>query len=286
MQRKTLLGLLGVLGIWLTAGFALPLVNVLDIFTPTQLMVFRGFLTALMAFIGLRGVIRPVDKRLYLLAIVLPLATLGLFQDIRHWGAGPTIIIITATPLVNLLIGAFLGRRVTLAGIVGLALVLGGVIMAQEVEHFQWTGFAWSVFGTIMNGILYELFARAGNIPALQKCFWTCLGMGVLGLALSFQESWAPIMEPGTAGLVLTFAFIGGFLYWLSNVIAFEKLPTTEASVLAQGETPFVILGAYFLLNENLTLVQGLGVAIALCGAGSLAYWLSKQKDPKQTTSE
>ena len=96
MNRKTLLGLIGVLGIWLTAGLALPFVNVLDMFTPTQLMVFRGFITAGMALIGLRGVVGRVDKYTYLIALTLPFATLGLFEGIRCWGAGPTIIIITA----------------------------------------------------------------------------------------------------------------------------------------------------------------------------------------------
>jgi len=84
MHRKTLLGLFGVLGIWLTAGLALPFVNVLDMFTPEQLMVFRGFLTALMAFIGLRGAIGRVDRYTYLIALTLPFATLGLFKGIRH----------------------------------------------------------------------------------------------------------------------------------------------------------------------------------------------------------
>ena len=276
MHRKPLLGLVGILGIWLTAGFALPFVNVLKMFEPTQLMVFRGFLTAVMAFIGLRGAIGRVDKYTYLIALTLPFATLGLFEGIRHWGAGPTIIVITATPLVNLLIGIFIGRRVSSASLIGLVLMLGGVVMARWGGAFQWVGFAWTAFGVIMNGILYELFARAKAKP-LQKCFWACIGMGLLGLILSSNTSWAPIMEPRTAFSVLGFAFVGGFLYWLANLIAFEHLPTTEASVLAQGETPAVILGAGFLLGEHLTLVQWVGVVVALYGAWYLSRWLSKQ---------
>lgn len=276
MHRRTLLGLFGVLGIWLTAGLALPFVNVLSMFAPTQLMVFRGFLTAIMALIGLRGIIRRADKYTYLIALTLPFATLGLFQGIRHWGAGPTIIIITATPLVNLVIGVFLGRRVSSASIVGLVLVLGGVVMARWGGHFQWAGFAWTLFGTIMNGILYEFFARA-RATSLQKCFWACMGMGTLGLALSVKSSWMPITEPKIALIVVGFAFVGGFLYWLSNLIAFENLPTTEASVLAQGETPAVILGASVLLGERLTFVQWVGVIVALYGAWHLSRWLSRQ---------
>lgn len=276
MHRKTLLGLLGVLGIWLTAGLALPFVNVLNMFTPTQLMVFRGFLTAAMALIGLRGVIGRVDKYTYLIALTLPFATLGLFEGIRHWGAGPTIIIITATPLVNLVIGAFLGRRISPASIIGLVMVLGGVVMARWNGNFQWAGFAWSLFGTIMNGILYEFFARAKS-NALQKCFYASMGMGTLGLILSAGTSWSAIAEPKLILFVLGFAFVGGFLYWISNLMAFENLPTTEASVLAQGETPAVIIGASIMLGEHLTFVQWIGVGITLCGAWYLSRWLAKQ---------
>lgn len=77
MKSKTFIGLLGVLGIWLTAGLALPFVNVLKAFTPEQLMVFRGFMTAAMAFIGLRGIVGKVDKFTWLIALTLPFATLG-----------------------------------------------------------------------------------------------------------------------------------------------------------------------------------------------------------------
>jgi len=276
MKNKTLLGLLGVLGIWLTAGLALPFVNVLNMFTPPQLMVFRGFLTATMAFIGLRGVIGRVDKYTCLIALTLPFATLGLFEGIRHWGAGPTIIIITATPIVNLIIGAFLGRRISLASIFGLALVFVGVSIARWGGHFQWAGFAWTLFGTIMNGILYEFFARAKSAP-LQICFWGSIGMGSLGLILSVNTSWAPIANLNIALLVLGFAFIGGLLYWVANLTAFNNLPTTEASVLAQGETPAVILGASIFLGESLTIWQWFGVAIALYGAWYLSRWLTKQ---------
>ncbi|MDR0860129.1 MAG: DMT family transporter [Candidatus Peribacteria bacterium] len=245
-------------------------------FSPTQLMVFRGFLTAIIALIGLRGNVGRVDKYTIGIAVILPLATLGLFEGIRNWGAGPTIIIITATPLVNVIIGAFTGRKISLASIIGLVLILGGVILARWGGNFNWTGFAWSLFGTLMNGILYECFARAKAKP-LQKCFYSSMGMGIVGTLLSIGSSWSAISEPKVALVILGFAFIGGFLYWIANLVAFENLPTTEASILAQGETPAVILGATLLLGERLSLVQWTGVVIALYGAWHLSKWLSKQ---------
>ncbi|OIO49491.1 MAG: hypothetical protein AUJ34_01080 [Parcubacteria group bacterium CG1_02_41_12] len=276
MNRKTLLGLIGILGIWITAGLALPFVNILTMFTSPQLMVFRGFMTVIMSFIILRGNIGRVDKYTYLIALTLPFVTLGLFQGIRHWGAGPTIIIVTATPLVNLIIGAFLGRHVSSASIIGLVMVISGVIIARWGGNFQWIGFMWSLFGTVMNGILYEFFARAKS-TSMQKCFWAHIGMGTLGIILSSGVSWAPIAEPKIVLLILGFTFVGGLLYWIANLLAFENLPTTEASVLAQGETPAVILGSAILLNEHLTTIQWIGVLIALYGAWYLSRWLSKK---------
>jgi len=276
VHRKTLLGLVGILGIWLTAGLALPFVNILKMFTPMQLMVFRGFLTAAIALIGLKGMIGRVDRYTYLIAVILPFATLGLFQGIRHWGAGPTIIVITATPLVNFVIGIFLGRRISPVSIIGLILVFGGVLIARWGGHFEWAGFLWTLFGTIMNGILYEFFSRAKS-TSLQKCFYGSIGMGTLGLITSIGASWSAIAEPGIMLFVFGFAFIGGFLYWLANMAAFENLPTTEASILAQGETPAVILGANFLLGEHLAFVQWAGVGIALFGAWYLSRWLVRK---------
>lgn len=278
MKSRTFGGFLGVLGIWLTAGLALPFVNVLKAFTPEQLMVFRGFMTAAMALIGLRGIIGRVDKFTWLIALTLPFATLGLFQGIRHWGAGPTIVIITTTPLVNLAISFILGRKVSGASIIGLVLVLGGVLIARRGGHFQWEGFAWTVFGTVMNGILYEFFARA-KANSLQKCFYACMSMGILGLVLSVNTPWTGIMEPKLAIMLVGFAFVGGFLYWIANLLAFKNLPTTEASVLAQGETPAVIIGAYFMLGEQLAFTQWAGVCISLFGAWYLSRWLAKEPE-------
>lgn len=274
-QKNTFVGLLGILGIWLTAGLALPFVNVLKMFTPEQLMVFRGGITAVLALICLRGAVGHTDKYTYLMAITVPFATLGLFQGIRHWGVGPTIIVITATPLVNFVISLFLGRRLSWAVITGLVFLLVGVILARWDGYFDWEGLSWSVFGTIANGVFYEFLGRS-KTTALKKCFWGSLSMATLGLIVSFGSSWKMAANPQLLAILIGFAFVGGFIYWLANLLAFEHLPTTEASVLAQGEAPAVVLGANLMLGERLTVIQWLGVIIALYGAWHLSRWLAQ----------
>lgn len=276
MQTSKTKGFIGVIGIWVTAGIALPLINILDNFSPPQLMVFRGFITAFLAFMLLKGSIGKVDTHTKLMVIVLPLATLGLFQGIRYLGAGPTIIIITATPVVNFLIGYFSKRTIRQASVVALVFILFGVTMAQWGGTLNLRGFLWAIFAMVMNGILYELFARAKS-DAFQKCFYTSGGMGVVGLLISFQTPWPNVInEPALLFWIFAFAFIGGFLYWIANLWTFDNLPTNEASILAQGETPAVIIGAYFILGEQLTILQWIGVIVALCAAYALSQTLNK----------
>ena len=101
------------------------------------------------------------------------------------------------------------------------------------------------------------------------------MGMGTLGLVFSFRTPLLSIMSPKLVVMLLAFAFVGGFLYWIANLLAFQNLPTAEASVLAQGETLAVIIGAYFILGESLTYVQSLGVGVSLFGAWYLSRWLA-----------
>lgn len=261
---------------WLTAGIALPLVNVLNMFSPEQLLAARGFLTALLAFVLARGKVINVDKWTWYIALCIPFASLGLFKGVREWGASPTIIIVTATPLINFLITLVGGKKVPKPAIIGLVLMLGGVVVARWGGSFHAVGFAWSVFGTICNGLLYEFFARSKSTP-FQRCFWACIGIGVIGLVGSYNSNWSQVVQsPQLQLMLLGFAFVGGFLYWIANLIAFENLPKDSASVLAQGETPAVILIAGLLLGEGLTFVQWLGVLVALYGAWYLSRWLAK----------
>ena len=48
----------------------------------------------------------------------------ALFEGIRAWGAGPTIVIITATPLVNLALSPFFGRKISAASAIAFVLLL------------------------------------------------------------------------------------------------------------------------------------------------------------------
>ena len=258
-------GLIAAFFISVTAGVSLPMVNVLKMFTPAELLVVRGILTALIALIVTRGNVRITDRSTVGVALTMPLAALGLYEGSRAWGTIPTIILITATPVVNFLISVCAGKKVYLSTVAGLAAVIGGVIVAGWHTRFSAAGLGWSLFGAFFNGIMYEFLPRAKAEP-YQRCFWACLGIGVVGMLFSLHASWTGLSQPLPLALLVLFAFVGGFLYWMSNVIAFDELPKDEASVLAQGETIAVIIGAILMAHEHLTALQLIGIIVAIGG--------------------
>lgn len=294
MERKPAVGLLGIVGIWITAGLALPFVNVLRELSAPQLMAARGLVTAALAYALLRGVVWEPDRATLGMAASFALACLGLYMGIRAWGASPTIVIVTATPLVNFAVATWRGRTVSGAAIASLLLTLAGVLIAlrpwdaqllRSGEHLR-AGLAWSVFGALLNGAFYEFLARARSTPRLERCFWQAVAVLVVGVVGSASASWQPALQDGRLlAWLVGFAFVGGFLYFLANIEAFDHLPTDVASVLAQGETPAVILMASLLLGERLSASQWVGVLLALSGAWYLSHWLTAAPQPQSATT-
>jgi drug/metabolite transporter (DMT)-like permease len=284
-------GLVWVVVMFVAAGLALPFVNIHKQFTPEQLMVFRGFIAAACLYAWAKipllwgkkeDRIGEIDKYAYLIFALLPFATLGLFQGIRYWGAGPTIVVVAATPLVNLVYSVFTGRRISFLSVVGFILMLFGVWVTCKGGNFNWQGFGWSVFGTLVNGVLMELFARS-KTTAVGKSLFGCLGMGFLGLVLSClpYAPALPTLELVTNARILVqlvlFAIVGGWLYWIASVKAMENLPPVEGSALLQLEALSVIIGAIFLLDEPVGPTKWFGAFVVLAGAVVITLALSQK---------
>ena len=84
--QKKWLGLIGIGGIWITAGLALPLVNILHDWQPEELMVVRGFITMILTLACLRRLPAKPTKQVLLMGVCFALACLGLYKGIRTWG--------------------------------------------------------------------------------------------------------------------------------------------------------------------------------------------------------
>lgn len=279
----TTAGVLAALGISITAAIALPLVNIFKELTTPELMIVRGGVTAAIVLpLFWRHIAKP-SKHIVLFSLLFAVATLALYAGIRTWGASPTLVVITATPVVNIAAKIWRGQKVEHRVYICLAFLIVGVSIALNPFQaaFNTFGLLLSVVATIIAGLAFEVLSTEKGVDPYNKSFWLAvitIGIGTLvsiacGRLPFNQEVWNVWRTLALIG----FGATGGFLYYLSNIVAFEKLKTEVASTLAMAETPAVIVGAWLMLGEKLTFVQWTGVLLALGATFALGRAESKE---------
>lgn len=284
MKTNETIGVLAALGISLTAAIALPLVNVFETMEPSELMMVRGGVTAtLIASVLTRHVSKP-SRYMLGFSILFSLATLTLYAGIRAWGASPTLVVLTTTPIVNIAAKIMRGQSVDARVYACLAGLLLGVMIALNPWQvtFDPEGFLLSIAATLLAGIGFEVLAGQKGIDPYNKSFWLAAVTVVVGSVATLVSGQVPFArEVWSLSHVLAlmgFGVTGGFVYYLANIVAFEKLRTEVASTLAMAETPAVIVGAWLMLGETLTVIQWSGVAIALGATAALSATEARQK--------
>lgn len=100
--NATLAGIIAALGISVTAAIALPLVNVFETLTTGELMVVRGGISVTLIAVLFPHRISFATRNVFLFSFLFASANFCLYNGIRAWGANPTIVVITTTPVVNI----------------------------------------------------------------------------------------------------------------------------------------------------------------------------------------
>lgn len=263
-------GVLAALGISLTAAIALPLVNVFKSMEPSELMLVRGGVTAILIALVFTTHVGKPSKQIFTFSLLFSLATLALYTSIRVWGASPVLVVLTTTPIVNITVKFVPGQPVAGRVYVCLAGLLLGIIIALAPweSDFDLWGFSLAAMATLFAGFGFEMLAGQKGIDAYNKSFWLAVVTVIVGLVASLANDHLPLTgEVWSVAHILAlvgFGVTGGFAYYLANIMAFEKLRTEVASVLAMAETPAVIVGAWLMLGEKLSFLQWAGVLLAL----------------------
>lgn len=268
--RSSVAGVLAALGISFTAAIALPLVNIFKELTTPELMIVRGGVTAIIVLVTLWQRVTKPSKRVIGFSLLFSMATLALYAGIRAWGASPTLVVLTLTPVVNIAAKLWRGQSVDNRVYACLLFLVIGVTVALNPWHasFDTDGLFLSVAATVLAGLGFEVLSTEKGIDPYNKSFWLAVVTIGLGTVTSFTSGHIPFMqETWSINRVLAligFGATGGFLYYLANIIAFERLKTEVASTLAMAETPAVIVGAWLMLGEKLSVIQWIGVLLAL----------------------
>lgn len=287
-SHKTRNGIIAALSISITAAISLPLVNVFKTLTPSELMMVRGGVTcAIVAAIFFQRIRLP-SKQMINCSFLFSFATLTFYSSIRQWGASPTLVVVTITPMVNVLAKRLRGHGVDDHVYLCLTGLIAGVMIALNPwqASFDLHGILYSLGAVVFVGIGFELLAKEKGIDPYNKTFWIAMATIGTGLIATLWNGHLPFTTESwnlSQTLALTgFGIVGGFFYYVAYIIAFENLKTEVASTLAMAETPAVIVGAWLMLGETMTLIQWIGVLIAL--GSTLILSFAERKAPEIKT--
>ncbi|MCO7176536.1 DMT family transporter [Sporolactobacillus kofuensis] len=204
------------------------------------------------------------------------------FESLRYTSVASSTVLVTLQPLFAFIGGYVLfGERLTVRAILGGILALAGSMIIGW-QDFRVSGVA--LFGDVL------AFIAAGLIT----------GYFLLGQGLRRKLSLIPyaIIGYGSSAIfLLAYSFINGYSlthYALQNWVWFlclalistllgqtifnwllKWLSTSTISMSILGEPIWTCILAYFILNQGITLQQGLGILVILTG---ITIFLSKNK--------
>lgn len=193
-------------------------------------------------------------------------------------------IIASTTPaLIGLISVLFLKERLTLNVGTGIAFSLIGILIINLLESSTNTTSGSApllgnllILGAVIGEALFVIFPKvlSNRVSALGTATW----VNVLGLVMFMPfalyeagdfdfaavslTAWLPIFYNG---ILLT---VIAFLLWFQGVV---KVPASTAAVFTSLMPLSALLFSYFVLNEPLAWVHGVGVLCVLLGIGFIA---------------
>jgi drug/metabolite transporter (DMT)-like permease len=220
----------------------------------------------------------PEGRRLVLLTAVFEPVLYFIFETkgLQYTSAPKASLIIATIPLVVLVLASFvLKERAKTAGFFGMFISLFGIwLLITGARNFSWD-FQGAligdllIFGAVFSAAIYIICARhlgkkysSLEITTMQTLY------GTIFFAVPFvwefpEVQWSLLSGRSMAALVyLTiFATIAAYLFYNH---ALTKIPAARAAVFINGIPLVTIAGAWFFLEETLTLIQAGGGLLVL----------------------
>lgn len=251
-------------------------------FTPFAYMFLRFalasvFFLVLMLVRGFPKLEAGDHKKLFLIGLFEP----GLYFIFETFGltyttASKASIIIAALPVIVLLLARlFLNEKISGKSVWGVILSMAGIIILILGDPKFWISSAGAVigdvliFGAVISASFYMIIARdlgqklsAFEITSFQV-FYGAILFAPLFLMNMGSVQWAEI-SVSAAGAVVFLAVFATVLAYLFNNYALTQIPASQAAVFMNGIPVVTTIGAWFILDERLTLLQAAGGALVL----------------------
>lgn len=273
--------------------------QLLEVFTPTVIIFFRLILSfillLLIALISRK--LQKIKRKDYLFFLFLSITQPLLYfifegYGIKYTSASIASIIIATIPLFTP-VGAYfyLGERLTRMNILGLAISFLGVILV--VAEFGSTP-EFSAFGLVMlfmavlTGTVYGLGLKrltASYNSITITTYQNLIGVFLFApLVLAFdREQLFHASSLFTLDLLRSLFYLALFASSFAFVLfayGIQKIGPSKASAFSNSIPIFTLLFAYIVLDESISVIKTVGIAVVLFG-----LYLSQRNKSKRTES-
>ena len=250
---------------------------------PPFTLIFARFMLAFLFFAALmirHGVpsFTPKDHlKLFLMAIFEP----GLYflcetQGLLYTSAAKVSLIIATIPIAVMILSAIiLKEKTNRLGIIGVFLSLVGIatLIIGDPDFSCDLGGSLKgdllIFGAVLSAAFYIVSARnlgrrySSRAITSMQCFYGALFFAPALFLDIPMLSWAAISPRSLVALLYlaVFATVAAFFFYN---YALTKIPASRASIFINGIPVVTALGAWIILGERLTLLQGAGGVLVL----------------------
>jgi len=146
--------------------------------------------------------------------------------------------------------------------------VLVGGILEQRIQIITVSGVAYA----LLSAVTYAIFIFASgevatDIPALARSFFMTTGSMIL-ILIVFKPTFLfnGSLSDGLWKYGIVLALVGIVFPLILFTIGIPKIGSGLATILSAAELPVAVLASFFLLKENVTVLQCLGIVFILLG--------------------
>lgn len=228
-----------------------------------------------------KGVISLPNRSTAFLSLFFALATVGLFEGIKTWGANYTIIMLDMAVLVPLILKKFRGEKIPRAILIAFFVaIIGGVLSLRvwRIEDLVLSGFAWGMMALVFNGLYMEAGGKEQstrqNIHT--EVFWQSVGLSITGLLIGGGIVTA--LTFGQAAILILISVAAGLINFYLFLTSLKKLGNVLVGMLVLSITPLTIITSYIFLGKTMSLDQLVGVILSLTAVGYIALSGARKK--------
>ncbi len=192
------------------------------------------------------------------------------FVAAEYIGTGLAIVIFFTFPAFVLFINKFLyGVRITKNYIAAVGLIMIGLVLLIDLKEAK--ADVMGIFLSILTGILYAGYVVGGKqikMPPLTSTFLACTGCFISAFVFSISDGSFAIPKGVDVWIdILGISIISTALPMLLLLEALRYISSTKGAILSVLEPVFMVFVGIMFLDEKISFLQGIGVAVILSGS-------------------